>query len=235
MKECLCTNAAAVATAPLLPHELLPWRTKNPIMAPWPEKVNTHSRRPSELTDRTAPNPSGHARPRPRPSQQARSPIPDPMREFEVLDNANIKADSSSSDEGIHPRRPTRPQHSRSLSQPFPSLFTSGRKKNNYPGPGPAGGYGNNADSEGESSMPKPKKQSMPGHRPAASKDFVTGTCMACGSLVRWPRELQLFRCTICLTINDLEPHDVDPKKDTNPQQQPRTGRIRSGSLSMCL
>ncbi|KAH0544830.1 hypothetical protein FGG08_001059 [Glutinoglossum americanum] len=36
--------------------------------------------------------------------------------------------------------------------------------------------------------------------------DLVAGNCMTCDSLVRWPRELNVFRCTICLTINDLKP-----------------------------
>ncbi|KAK8024746.1 ubiquitin protein ligase [Apiospora arundinis] len=36
--------------------------------------------------------------------------------------------------------------------------------------------------------------------------DFRTGNCMTCGGLVRWPKELDVFRCTICLTINDLKP-----------------------------
>ncbi len=41
------------------------------------------------------------------------------------------------------------------------------------------------------------------------AKDFATGSCMTCGSLVRWPRELRVFKCTICLTINDLGPRDL--------------------------
>lgn len=36
---------------------------------------------------------------------------------------------------------------------------------------------------------------------------------MTCGSLVRWPRELQVFRCVICATINDLQPLAVDGRK----------------------
>ena len=34
----------------------------------------------------------------------------------------------------------------------------------------------------------------------------VTGKCMTCDSTVRWPQGLKVFRCTTCLTINDLEP-----------------------------
>lgn len=37
-------------------------------------------------------------------------------------------------------------------------------------------------------------------------KDLMTGKCMTCDSMVRWPKELKVFRCTVCLTINDLQP-----------------------------
>lgn len=37
-------------------------------------------------------------------------------------------------------------------------------------------------------------------------KDLMTGKCMTCDSMVRWPKELKVFRCTVCLTINDLKP-----------------------------
>lgn len=39
---------------------------------------------------------------------------------------------------------------------------------------------------------------------PGGSKDFATGNCMTCSSLMRWPKELKVFKCTICTTINDL-------------------------------
>lgn len=65
---------------------------------------------------------------------------------------------------------------------------------------------------------PKPKRN------PVSSKDFVTGTCMTCGSLMRWPKELGVFRCTICATINDLE----DPRGETPKLRF--LGRRRDGS-----
>ena len=37
-------------------------------------------------------------------------------------------------------------------------------------------------------------------------KEFVTGKCATCDSLVRWPRHLDVFRCTMCLMVNDLKP-----------------------------
>lgn len=37
--------------------------------------------------------------------------------------------------------------------------------------------------------------------------DMVTGKCLTCNSACRWPRNVQMYRCTICLTVNDLEFH----------------------------
>lgn len=39
----------------------------------------------------------------------------------------------------------------------------------------------------------------------AGSKQPMTGKCMTCDSTVRWPQDVRVFRCTTCLTINDLE------------------------------
>lgn len=45
------------------------------------------------------------------------------------------------------------------------------------------------------------KKYSQP-----TDTDLTTGHCMTCDSMVRWPKDLKAFRCTICLMINDLKP-----------------------------
>ena len=49
---------------------------------------------------------------------------------------------------------------------------------------------------------------------PNRDKDLVTGRCATCDSLVRWPRRLSTFRCTVCLMVNDLEPNTTpyDPR-----------------------
>lgn len=38
------------------------------------------------------------------------------------------------------------------------------------------------------------------------NRDLTTGKCMTCDSMVRWPKELAVFRCSVCVTINDLTP-----------------------------
>ncbi|KAI8670903.1 HECT domain-containing protein [Fusarium keratoplasticum] len=133
------------------------------------------------------------------------------------LSISNANADSSSDDSDFHPSRPPskparRPQHTRSMSQPFPSLFSGKKKRQNSVGaPPPDLGF-----TDDDAAMPRqaPKNHARnPSHTrggPAGSKDFATGNCMTCGSLVRWPRDLKVFKCTICTTVNDLEPLSAD-------------------------
>lgn len=44
---------------------------------------------------------------------------------------------------------------------------------------------------------------------------------MTCDSTVRWPQDLQVFRCTTCLTINDLNLYDEQRPGDTGVTQMP--------------
>ncbi|KAI1381493.1 hypothetical protein F4677DRAFT_127461 [Hypoxylon crocopeplum] len=133
------------------------------------------------------------------------------LPEFDPLRTTQVQVDSSSDDD-IPLSKPKRPaQHSRSMSHPFPSLFSSKKKKNARPG-----NQSSNEDFDDDDS-PKPKTQQnlhqnvAPRKIPPGPVDFATGNCMTCASLVRWPKELHIFRCTICLTINDLKPHDPAP------------------------
>lgn len=59
------------------------------------------------------------------------------------------------------------------------------------------------SSSNNEGKMPKRSHQRVPSTQ---NKDHLTGNCITCGSLVRWPKTVQEFRCTICETINDLAP-----------------------------
>ncbi|KAI1101921.1 hypothetical protein F4804DRAFT_283440 [Jackrogersella minutella] len=145
------------------------------------------------------------------------SPINEPLRrsransrlpEYEPIRTPPIQVESSSDDD-IPISKSKRPaQHSRSMSHPFPSLFSSRKKKNARPGDH----LGN--DDSADDASPKPKarpnlqQNAVPRRIPRGPADFATGNCMTCASLVRWPKELHVFRCTICLTINDLKPYD---------------------------
>ncbi|KAI1649576.1 HECT-domain-containing protein [Daldinia loculata] len=144
----------------------------------------------------------------PSANEQFRRPRGNSRRpEFEPLRNIQVQVDSSSDDDDddIPVTKPNRPaQHSRSMSHPFPSLFSSKKRKNARP-----------EDESGSGDFtadigPKPIAQQNMAPRmiPRGPVDFATGNCMTCASLVRWPKELHIFRCTICLTINDLKPYD---------------------------
>lgn len=95
--------------------------------------------------------------------------------------------------------------HSRSVSHPFPSFFT-GRRNEKRPNQ-----KQDEIDSSEDSTMHPTRKDSRGrgGTRTisngTSSKQPVTGKCMTCDSTVRWPQDVKVFRCTTCLTINDLE------------------------------
>ena len=112
--------------------------------------------------------------------------------------------------------------HSRSFSHPFPSIFGS-KKADKRPKQGsPFEGTRDarhdafsNKQSAVENSLPRDDRQPM------------TGRCMTCDSTVRWPHGLKVFRCTTCLTINDLEHysekgHDA-PGSTSGPMPQRKT------------
>ncbi len=104
---------------------------------------------------------------------------------------------------------PSRPSHGRSYSHPFPSIFGSGKK----------------TEKDYESDFNDGKLETLIGSRcisnglaikdcmaangtslQGGEKDLVIGKCITCDSRVRWPRHLNVFRCTVCLMVNDLKP-----------------------------
>ncbi|KAI0449300.1 hypothetical protein F5B21DRAFT_494783 [Xylaria acuta] len=124
----------------------------------------------------------------------------------------HIQGDSSSSEDDIISKPKPLSKHSRSMSHPFPSLFSSKKKKN--AAADNELGYDNDVDDRSysakiysSSSQTANTSRAAPG--PA---DFATGNCMTCAGLVRWPKELQVFRCTKCLTINDIKPSTPVPR-----------------------
>ncbi|KAI1084467.1 hypothetical protein F5B20DRAFT_524970 [Whalleya microplaca] len=151
--------------------------------------------------------------PRPPPRPNPRFP------DFDVYRNNQVQVESSSDDDDDFAiQKPKRPaQHSRSMSNPFPSLFSSKKKKHGGgPGNGPVHGPGHGPGNEGlvdndplkSKPLPSLPQTAAPRRVPRGPAEFATGNCMTCAALVRWPQDLDIFRCTICLTINDLKPHD---------------------------
>lgn len=102
------------------------------------------------------------------------------------------------------PRRAS--QHGRSISHPFPSIFGSGKKR--LP----------NEEDDDNVVDAKTLQTGSPGHYQVDQAgtgrlgsgntdevDLVQGRCATCDSQVRWPKNLDVFRCTVCLMVNDLK------------------------------
>ena len=185
-------------------------------MASWTTRIGPQDHRPDDRGSRSRNIGSNAASHRPwNPSQ---------LNDLELLDSSQIQAESSSSDSDYQPTRPQRPaRHGRSLSHPFPSLFSSKKKRQNS-----TSRLGESDSDSGDDFNPTARqKPRLPAnsHRDGmatSSREFATGNCMTCGSLVRWPRDLKVFKCTICLTINDLQVN-ADGKK-TDDSRLPRGG-----------
>lgn len=126
---------------------------------------------------------------------------------LDVHDAAALRDwDSSDSDTQTSLLRPAKIQHGRSLSNPFPSIFDTAN------GAQPSGSRPQATASREERAYEQ-NMASKTGRSPrkdstTKDKEFSTGNCMTCASLVRWPMGLDVFKCTICATVNDLTPRE---------------------------
>ena len=144
---------------------------------------------------------------------------------------------SYTSPEVGRPRGSSRSGHGRSVSLPFPALFST--KKKHPVRDLPHHQSQAEASDEVHRLLPQSAKVNqasriMPTHTTQnAHRDLATGTCVTCGSLLRWPRELSVFKCTICLTVNDLPP-TVAKRKEVDNHQDSRLlgGQMHAASKS---
>lgn len=90
--------------------------------------------------------------------------------------------------------------HNRSFSHPFPSIFGSKKSEKKSKQGGDFDGVRDARHEEAHNKNPAAESSA-----PRGDRQPVTGKCMTCDSTVRWPQGLKVFRCTTCLTINDLE------------------------------
>jgi len=98
------------------------------------------------------------------------------------------------------------------MSHPFPSLFS--KKDKDGKGKQTAGDF----ESTDDEATISPSLAHHTAYNPTAKQakvpdsDLTIGPCMTCDSTVRWPKDLNVFRCTVCLTINDLKPILLESK-----------------------
>lgn len=121
---------------------------------------------------------------------------------------------------------PTRPttsggdrhhSHNRSMSNPLPKLFS---RKKSTPALGLPG------DLPLDDALVPVLEGSLLTHTPTRiisgkknddDRNMATRHCLCCDNKVRFPRDLKVFRCTSCLTVNDLEPYRSKPRDGHGP------------------
>ncbi|KAI0512856.1 hypothetical protein F5B22DRAFT_287128 [Xylaria bambusicola] len=142
-----------------------------------------------------------------------------------------LQGDSSSSEDDIISKPKPLSKHSRSMSHPFPSLFSS-KKKKNAAADSEHGYVDDVGDRDFHSKVYSNSSQTTNTSRIATGPaELATGNCMTCAGLVRWPKDLQVFRCTKCLTINDLKVFAPTPRPTIRAVSRPAS-RVQSTAAS---
>ncbi|KAJ5183381.1 hypothetical protein N7492_000997 [Penicillium capsulatum] len=145
----------------------------------------------------------------PRPEHRLRRPI--------QPQNASTMAPMKST--GLN--NPTRRGHHRSISHPFVFPTTKSGKQ--------AGPQNTTWDSDSDSDdVTYPIQNLANSPRKELSKkgpgnDVAEGKCQTCNSVVRWPRNSNVFRCTACLMVTDIQPEfSKDGKDPIDPELEDR-------------
>lgn len=68
--------------------------------------------------------------------------------------------------------------------------------------------------------------------------DLVSGKCATCDSTVRWPRHLNVYRCAVCLMVNDLKQMTMKPSNNhgslldsqVESEDTPGAGKLKPGT-----
>lgn len=179
-------------------------------MAPW--YLNRHQRgSSSRRAHQDSPISSSSETSSPCPGSDGPQAIPS------ALDHSS---EDSSTDYDGSPSRQRRPFHVRSLSNPFPALFRGKKRKARKFGT--ATEVLSNADFPCDDFyLPWSPEAAVQGDQgPGDMKEFASGNCMTCGSTMRWPKELDVFKCSICVTINDLVPLGTRGARERQPRGQ---------------
>lgn len=164
------------------------------------------------------PSRNGHNRPIPHSNTGLAAAFPDLSDQYTppAHDSSRRRPSHSQNDPAMAPMSTsmhTGPPsgHNRSFSSPFNGL---GKKK---AAPKQAA-WDSDSDSDDVTYTvhplsANPRKNVSKG---GMGSEFVEGKCQTCNSTVRWPRESQVFRCTTCLMVTDLDTEL--PKKAKDPE-----------------
>lgn len=174
-------------------------------MPSWPVRLISHSSStPAQISTNTHPNAEqldgqGH---RPRfPNRLVANSHSAPL--------VPIIADPRESTKPHSPSPPrSRSGHGRSISNPFPTLFGAGKKSDRATATGSTR-HLHDSESSDEEINANDHGNGYGQSRPRNDGDgnnMMTGRCFTCDALMQWPRDLNAFRCTRCMTTNDLKP-----------------------------
>ncbi|KAL8971973.1 MAG: hypothetical protein Q9183_000796 [Haloplaca sp. 2 TL-2023] len=105
-------------------------------------------------------------------------------------------------------------RHGRSLSHPLSSMLGYGKKADNLDSNEVGGSYLTSPDG-----VPLDPSKVDP-------LDMEVGKCATCDSTVQWPKHLSVFRCTICLMVNELS---LMKGPKCNEEEQKRIGAKDNG------
>jgi E3 ubiquitin-protein ligase HECTD2 len=153
------------------------------------------------------------------------------LTESDILDHAYgvpslLSRDTPSSSSTASRQLATPSRHGRSMSHPFPTLFQSKKKRN-----GDKATVGvDSTDEDQPSGKPSPASKTTR----VSDLDLMTGRCMTCDSMVRWPKGLVVFRCTVCMTINDLKPRVRDQLRGAGKSSTGNIAIFPTGELKEC-
>lgn len=125
--------------------------------------------------------------------------------------------------------------HSRSTSNPFPAILKGYKKVHKKKSE--TGFVQDPSSTDDEVTVPAPapagRKSESSSHAMSLSRDPLQGHCMTCGAAVRWPRGVKTFRCTICVTVNDLEPCGSKPASKSHQRSTSQEQRTCMEILSV--
>ncbi|KAL4869137.1 hypothetical protein BDV12DRAFT_86884 [Aspergillus spectabilis] len=184
------------------------------------------------MPSRASPKPSVHQSASPAGVQPSTSPIRVPLvggrspnRSRHVEANARVTGAPFLSSPSPPPYRRG---HTRSISQPFATALSGvGKRRNKSVSVEATLDTDDDDDDDDDIYLPNFSASPRKGiPRPQPREELTTGKCMTCNNTVRWPRNLNVFRCTECLTVNDLElyqePRELESQGKPPQQAIPR-------------
>lgn len=164
-------------------------------MPSWPSRLLLGTSAPSST--HPAPCSPGHESP--------------PRRHGQHKTTSRLEAPMSAPTNDSSSSSPNRPViHGRSLSHPFTTRLNDDRGTNRrVKGRDEFDGIKNIGDNTSGFSSGFSRDHMFAGQNGSlqhGETELVTGKCATCGSLVRWPKNVDVFRCSVCLMVNDLSP-----------------------------